>query len=159
MFSAWKQEKATMSLVDEAQALCDKLATAKPHFVESYAAAAQFWAATYFADGQNLHELTLWKPAAIARFVTMTQTRIAALRKKRDYDSSDGLVIWLHTARAVIEPRIAPAVREIWQHILNAGPNADAMAQDQMQDAGLAVLMGRKAPLGFGVDTQTTSST
>jgi len=158
MFSTWKQEKAVASLVDEAQALSDKLATAKPHILESHAAAAHFWAAFYLADGQNLRELTVWKPAAVARFIVAAQTRITALRKKREYDSSDGLAIWLHTARAVTEPRIAPVVRDIWQLVLNAGPNADAMAQDQMQDAGISVVDGRKAPIGFGVDNQTSRS-
>jgi len=158
MFSTWKQEKAVASLVDEAQALFDKLATAKPHVLESHAAAAQFWSASYLADGQNLHELTGWKPAAVARFVLTAQTRIAALRKKREYDSSDGLAIWLHTARAVTEPRIAQVVRDIWQLILNAGPNADAMAQDQMQDAGIPVPNSRQAPIGFEVGIQTSRS-
>jgi len=158
MFSTWKQEKAVASLVDEAQVLSDKLATAKPHILESHAAAAQFWAASYLADGQNLHDLMVWKPAAVARLVVTMQTRIAALRKKREYDSSDGLAIWLHTARAVTEPRIAPAVRDIWQLIMNAGPNADAMAQDQMHDAGISVQEGRKAPAGFGIDNQTSRS-
>jgi len=158
MFSTWKKEKAVASLVDEAQALSDKLATAKPHILESHAAAAQFWAAFYLADGQNLHELAVWKPAAVARFIVTAQTRITALRKKREYDSSDGLAIWLHTARAVTEPRIAPVVRDIWQLVLNAGPNADAMAQDQMQDAGISVVDGRQAPIGFGVDNQSPRS-
>jgi len=158
MFSTWKQEKATAALADEAQALSGKLATAKPHILESHAAAVQFWAAFYIADKQNLHELMVWKPAAVARFGVTALTRIAALRKKHEYDSSDGLAIWLHTARAVAEPRIAPVVRDIWQLILNAGPNAVAMAQDQMQEAGIAVLDGFQAPIGFGVDIQTSRS-
>ena len=149
MFSTWKQEKATAALVDEARALSDKLAAAKPHIVDSHAAAAQFWAASYLAIGQNLHELTVWKPAAVARFATAAQTKIAVLRKAREYDSSDGLAIWLHTARAVTEPRIAPAVREIWQQIVDAGPNADAMAHDLLQDAGLPVDQVRRIPKGF----------
>jgi len=158
MFSTWKQEKATTSLIDAAQAVVDKLATAKPHIPEYQAAAAQFWEASYLAEGQNLHELTVWEPAAVARFVATAQTKIAALRKAREYDSSDGLAIWLHTARAVTEPRIAPVVREIWQHILNAGPNADGMAGDQIQDAGLSIGEGRRAPRGFGVDDPSAGS-
>jgi hypothetical protein len=150
MFSTWKQEKATAALVDEAQDLSEKLAQAKPHIVDSHAAAARFWAATYLSNGQKLHDLADWKPAAIARFSSTAQTRIAALRKAREYDSSDGLAIWLHTARAVTEPRIAPPVRDIWQHIVNAGPNADAMAADLMQDAGLPADETRRVPKGFG---------
>ncbi|MDZ4310103.1 MAG: hypothetical protein U1A24_06055 [Cypionkella sp.] len=149
MFNAWKLEKATATLVEEAQALSDRLAAAKPHIVDSHAAAAQFWAATYLALGKNLHELCDWSPSAIATFVSTAQTKIAALRKKREYDSSDGLTIWLHTARAVAEPRIAPAVRQIWQQILDTGPNADAMAHDLLQDAGLSVDQGRRIPKGF----------
>ena len=159
MFSTWKQEKATASLIDEAQAVADKLAEAKPHIVESYAAAAQFWAASYLVAGQNLHELSLWTPATVARFITTAQTKIAVLRKKREYDSSDGLVIWLHTARAVTEPRIAPAVREIWHHVMAAGQNADAMAHDLLQDAGLPVDQMRRIPTGFSSDEQASGST
>ena len=159
MFSAWKQEKSTASLVDEAQALLDKLASAKPHVLDSHAATAQFWAASYLADKQNLHELMLWKPTAVARFVVTVQSRIAVLRKARDYDSSDGLAIWLHTARGVTEPRIAPVVREIWHHILNAGPNSDAMAKDLAKEAGLLIEGGRRVPFGFGVDGPSVSPT
>ena len=151
MFSTWKQEKATITLVDEAQALSDKLSDGKPHFLDSHAAAAQFWAATYLATGQNLYDLTLWTPAAVARFASTAQTKVAALRKKREYDSSDGLAVWLHTARAVTEPRILPAVREIWQQILNAGPNAEAMAHDLLSDAGLPIEDGRRVPVGLGI--------
>lgn len=158
MFSTWKQEKAVTNLIDEAQALSEKLATAKPHHLESHAAAAQFWAASYLAAGQDLHDLIDWTPKAVARFATTAQTRIAALRKQREYDSSDGLAIWMHTARAVTEPRIAPAVRGIWQHILNAGPNAESMAQDMLQDAGLPVDQSRCAPKGFGTGDQRPGS-
>lgn len=159
MFSAWKQEKAAKALIEEAQALSDRLAEAKPHVVERYAAAARFWAAQYLSDGQDLHELTGWKHNDVARFASDAQARIASLRKKREYDSSDGLAVWLHTARAVTEPRVAPAVREIWQHLLDAGPNADSMAHDLMQEADLQSDKGRRAPRGFaGTDEDTESA-
>jgi hypothetical protein len=152
MFNAWKQEKTTAALVDEAQALADKLEDAKPHIVDSYSAASRFWAASCLAEGQELFDLIDWKPAAVARFAMTTQSKIAALRKKREYDSSDGLTIWLHTARAVTEPRIAPAVCKIWQHLLNAGPNADAMAEDLLIDAGLPYDQMRRTPKGFSTE-------
>ena len=151
MFSDWQGEKATAALIDAAQAVADKLAAGKPHFTESHAANAQFWAASYFADGHDLYALAQWKPAAVARFVATAQTKIATLRKQRDYDLSDGLAIWLHTARATSEPRIAPAVREIWQQLLQAGPNADAMAEDLLTDAGLPLADGRRAPAGVAI--------
>jgi hypothetical protein len=151
MFNAWKQEKATAALVDAANALSNKLAEAKPHFLESHAAFAAFWAASYLAEGQNLHDMADWKPSEVARFVSKTQTKIAALRKAREYDSSDGLSVWLHTARAISEPRIAPDVRDIWQQIVSAGPNAESMAADLLQDAGLPVEGDRRAPKGFGM--------
>jgi hypothetical protein len=84
----------------------------------------------------------------VTRFVTTTQTRIAALRKTRDYDLSDGLAVWLHTARALKEPRIARPVQDIWQMILNAGPNADSMATDLMAEAGLPAVLVRQSPVG-----------
>ncbi len=149
MFSTWKQEKATAALVDAAQDLSDKLAAAKPHFLDSHAAEARFWAASHLANGLDLYDLTHWKPAALLRFAAATETKIAALRKQRDYASSDGLAIWLHTARAVTEPRIASAVRDIWRQLAQAGPNADAMAADLMQDAGLPVDITRLIPKGF----------
>jgi hypothetical protein len=152
MFSAWKQEKAVTDLIDAAQALADRLASAKPHIVESHAAAAQFWAASYLAEGQVLHEMPDWKPAAVTRFAAAAKSRIATLRKAREYDSSDGLAIWLHTARAVSEPRIAPPVRDIWRQILNAGPNAQSMAEDLLQEAGLPDGGALRGPKGFGAD-------
>ena len=151
MFNAWKHEKATEALVEEAQALAEKLSETKPHILDSHAAAAQFWAASYLAAGQDLFNLTDWKPAATARFATAAQSKIAALRKKREYDSSDGLAIWLHTARAVTEPRVAPAARNIWQQILKAGPNALSMAQDLLHDAGLPAEEDRRVPTGFDI--------
>ena len=152
MFKNWQQEKATAALIDEAQALADRLANSKPHILDSHTAFAQFWAASYHENGQDLLEMSVWKPAAVARFASATETKIAAMRKKREYDSSDGLTIWLHTARAVTEPRLAPAVRQIWDLLMMAGPNADSMADDLLQDAGLPVRQTRGVPRGFLAD-------
>ena len=46
MFNAWKQEKAMAALVGDAQAVADKLASAKRHVVDSCAEIAWFWAAS-----------------------------------------------------------------------------------------------------------------
>lgn len=149
MFKSWQQEKATTALIDEAQAVCDRLQSAKSHIVEARAAAAQFWAVSYHAQGQDLQTIATWTPPEVKRFITAAQTKIAALRKQRHYDSSDGLAVWLHTARAVTEPRIMPAVLEIW-HILNAADsNADDMANDMLQDASLPPGDHRITPQGF----------
>ena len=153
MFNAWKQEKATAALVGDAQAVADRLASAKRHVVDSCAATAWFWAASLQAEGQDPYAIASWSPAAVTRFVTATQTRIAALRKAREYDLSDGLSVWLHTARAVTEPRITRPVQDIWQMILGAGPNADTMATDLMADAGLPAVLVRQAPTGFAPDS------
>ncbi len=149
MFSTWKQEKITTALIDEAQAVADRLAGAKLHIVDSHAAAACFWASFHAANGLILHDMADWKPAAVTRFAAGALTKIAALRKQRAYDSSDGLAIWMHTARAISEPRIAPAVRDIWRQIAAAGPNVDAMVDDLLQEAGLPPNRRRDAPKGF----------
>lgn len=150
MFSTWKAEKAVAALVDEAQALADKLAGAKPHFVDAYAAWAQVWAVQFMAEGMDLTGIMGWKPADAARFAKTSATRIAALRKARDYDRSDGLTIWMHTARAVSEPRIWPPVQAIWRGLTQAGPNAPAMADEALAEAGLPVGGPRLVPNGLG---------
>lgn len=149
MFSNWQQEKAITARVDQAQTIADKLASAKPHVLDSHAAAAMFWAASYLASGQNLHDLIDWKLPVAARFAAAADTKIAALRKQRAYDSSDGLAIWMHTARAVSEPRMTPAVRQIWQHLSKAGPNATGMADDLLQEAALPPGAAFAIPNGF----------
>ena len=63
MFSIWKQEKVTTSLIEEAQTLSDKLAAAKPHVLDRHTAAAQFlgsfppveWSKPVRADGLETH--------------------------------------------------------------------------------------------------------
>lgn len=148
-FGAWKQEKAKAGLVAEAEAMAERLAGAKPHVVDGYAAAAWFWAVTEAAGGRDLYALSGWPAKDVARFVTAAQNRIATLRKAREYESSDGLAVWLHTARALGEPRIAPAVREIWQMLRDAGPNVEAMLADLLGDAETPQ-GGRRVPDGFG---------
>ena len=93
--------------------------------------------------------MAAWTPAALARFIKVSQSRIAVLRKAREYSRSDGLAIWLHTARAVTEPRIAPPVRAIWQRLTEAGPNAVGLAEDLLRDAGLPVDGRLLVPAGF----------
>lgn len=149
MFSAWKDEKAIANLVEEAKAVSEKLASTKPHFRDAHAAAAQVWVAKSLAEGQDLYSLIDWPPAEVKRFASSAKTRVAALRKAREYDMSDGLAIWLHTARAVSEPRIAPAVRDIWQHLMQAGPNAQGMAEELLQEAGLPAGGALRIPKGF----------
>jgi hypothetical protein len=152
VFSSWQLEKATRALVDEAQALSDKLAGAKPHVIDSHAAAVSFWAGFHLSNGLYLQDMIDWKPTAVTRFAAAAETKIAALRKQRAYDSSDGLAIWMHTARAITEPRIVPPVRDMWRQISAAGPNADAIADDLLQDAGLPIHQSRNVPKGFRVD-------
>lgn len=152
MFSNWQIEKAITALVDEAQAMSDKLAGAKPHIIDSHAATAQFWAGFHLSNGLILYDMTDWKPKDLTRFAAAAEAKIAALRKQRAYDSSDGLAVWLHTARAVTEPRIAPAVRDIWRQLAAAGPNGDAMRDDLLQDAGLPIPQSRNMPKGFAGD-------
>lgn len=149
MFSSWKEEKAKAAVVDEAQAMAEKLETAKSHIRDSHAAHAWFWDAAYLAEGQDLQTLASWKPAAVARFISAVQTRSAALRKKREYDSSDGLLVWLYTARAVTEPRVTPPVRAIWQLLARAGPNAAPMAAELITEAGLTGAPRLLVPAGF----------
>lgn len=149
MFGTWKAEKAITALVDEAQDMADKLASAKPHFVDSHAAEAQFWVVSHRADGVDLTGVATWKPAALARFIKASEGKIAALRKAREYSRSDGLAIWLHTARAVTEPRILPPVRAIWQRLTEAGPNAVGLAEDMLTDAGLPPEGRLQVPAGF----------
>jgi hypothetical protein len=55
----------------------------------------------------------------------------------------------------VTEPRVTPAVQDIWQHVLKAGPNADAMAQDLISEAGLPMDEGRRVPDGFAIEDQS----
>ena len=104
------------------------------------------------SNGLILYDMTDWKPKDLTRFAAAAEAKIAALRKQRAYDSSDGLAVWLHTARAVTEPRIAPAVRDIWRQLSAAGPNGDAMRDDLLQDAGLPIPQSRNMPKGFAGD-------
>ena len=149
MFGTWKAEKAVQALVDEAQALADKLVGAKPHFVDAYAAWAQVWAVQHRAEGLDLAGVLGWKPAEAARFAKAAATRIAAFRKAREYERSDGLTIWMHTARAVSEPRLLPPVRAIWAALDLAGPNVATMAEEALAEAGLSVGAARVVPVGL----------
>lgn len=152
MFGTWKVEKAVTALVDEAQALADKLAGAKPHFVDSHAAWAQVWAVSYQAEGHDLTTILTWTPTQAARFAKSAATKIAAYRKAREYERSDGLTIWLHTARAVSEPRILPPVRAIWHILAKAGPNAPSMTGEALADAGMTWDGVWRIPVGLGDD-------
>lgn len=152
MFSAWKVEKAVQALVDEAQALVDRLEGAKPHVLDAYAATGRYWRAAYLAEGVRLDKIGMWKPADVTRFAKTAQGRIAALRKARDYELGDGLAIWLHTARSITEPRVKPPVLALWQLLQAAGPNADSMAAERIAGAGLPPDAGRTIPAGFGDD-------
>ncbi len=149
MFGNWKVEKAVQALVDEAQALADKLEGAKPHFVESYLAEAMVWVVIYQAEGVDLRQIAGWKPEVAAKFAKAAAAKIAVLRKARDYGPSDGLTVWLHTARSVSEPRMVPAVRAIWRELMKAGPNADGRAVDLLAEAGLTGDVRRFVPKGY----------
>lgn len=157
-FGDWKLEKAVQGLIDEAQGLADKLDAMKPHVTDGLAAAAAFWAVSYQETGQDLHQIGTWKPADLRRFISGTNSKIAALRKQRLYDSSDGLAVWLHTARAVTEPRVAPAAKSIWFKLSQAGPNADSWLADLLQDAGLNSDQSRRVPLGFDAGAQAPTA-
>ena len=149
MFNDWKLEKAVAALVTEAQDLSDKLGTAKPHILDTQAAMARLWAARQASEGLDLYAMATWKAPALKKFTSATQTRINALRKARAWDEADGLKVWLHTARALAEPRILAPVQEIWRQLAHAGPNADAMAEELLVEEGLSPDPGRAIPKGL----------
>lgn len=149
MFANWKQEKATTALIVEAEDHAARLAAAKPHVRDGQLAYAQLWEGVHAAKGQDVQALMQWKPAMVGRFATATQARIAVLRKERAYESSDGLAVWLMTARAATEPRMIPAVREVWRHLMTAGPNSETMAAELLAEAGLPDTVVRQVPPGF----------
>ena len=51
-----------------------------------------------------------------------------------------------------VRGQMVPAVRQIWHHVQHAPLNADSMAQDLIEDAGLTYVPGRRVPDGFGID-------
>lgn len=148
-FGDWKLEKGVLALISGAQDVADRLASAKPHVVDSYAAYAQFWAVVHLNGGHDLREVAAWKPVEVKRFVAASQAKIEILRKARDYDSSDGLAVWLHTARAVFEPRIRPAAAQIWRLLTAQSANIDAMVADMLADADLPRDHPRLLPKGY----------
>ncbi|MEH6774378.1 MAG: hypothetical protein V7668_10675 [Cereibacter changlensis] len=149
MFNDWKKEKAVQAWIDAAQAVVDRLETSKPHVIDGLAAEAQLWAARYRAEGQELLEIAGWTPAERARFISKAETKIAALRKQRAHDSSDGLAVWLHSALALTEPRVAPAARSLWQMLSGAGDNARTMLAEKLAEADLPPEPDLRRPEGF----------
>ncbi|MES2968212.1 MAG: hypothetical protein V4804_05655 [Pseudomonadota bacterium] len=149
MFKGWLEEKATKALIDEADALFEKLRDGKRHVVDNHAAAAMFWAAVYGEKGRDLYAMSGWPAKEVASFAREAGTRIKDLRKGRDYDSADGLTIWLHTARGIIEPQVAPSARSIWVALARATSDAVSMADEMVADAGLAGPCLLRAPAGF----------
>jgi hypothetical protein len=149
MFNDWKAEKAIEALVTEAQDLADKLATTKPHFRDSYATQVQVWAAIHHAKGEDLYALMDWKPAAITSFAKSAAREFAALRKAREYERSDGLNVWLQTARALTQPRIMAPAKAIWEALAEAGLNVPTMVEEVLEEQGLTASPFGPVPKGF----------
>ncbi len=158
----WLEKRFSNTQREEAQRFLDSLRGAEDGVVDMASATAMYWAAYYQAKGTDLYEMEAWIEDKLL-FPMELGSGIKELQKSGSSASAVGLMVWLHSARALMYPELRMLGRDIWSELVKASEEADDMADEMVSAAqsttGVPLILSFKTdrhrvPMGLGPITR-----
>ena len=126
---SWLEKKFASSQQVEAEQFLTSLRGADNDLLDMIAGAQLYWAAFYSKKGIDLYEMETWIQSRLM-FPSEIAGLIKGLQKQRTTGSVPGLMVWLHSSRALLWPELRLAGRQIWQELSKATDMAERLAVD-----------------------------
>jgi len=125
----WLEKKTSATMRADAERFLVSLQGAEQMALDAVAATTIYWASFYAAKGRDLYAMALWIPGE-KLFPVELVSSIKALQKGGGQSSATGLMVWLHSARALLYPELRLAGRNIWSELAKATPDAQTLADE-----------------------------
>lgn len=147
----WLEKRMSRTMRDEADRFLVSLKGADQGALDVVAATTLYWASFYASKGRDLYAMELWLPKEML-FPTEIVSSIKALQKGGGQSSVPGLMVWLHSARALLYPELRLAGREIWAELEKATPDGQALAEELAAANGKFPIVSSISQIPFGLE-------
>ena len=155
MIRRWLTSKMIRVQQHEAEAFLTSLKGADVAVIDMTLAVTMHWAEFYKARNRDLYLMANWIEHDLA-FPLELNRSIRDQQKQGAPMAATGLMVWLHSARALCEPQLRLLGRQIWEELASASVESEAIASDlaaASQELGVPVDNGvfdyRRVPLGL----------
>ena len=97
--------------------------------LDTVAAMAVYWAAYHASKGRDLYSMESWLLGE-KLFPMELVSSIKTLQESGSASSVPGLMVWLHSARALLYPDLRLGGRNIWSELAKATSDAQDLADE-----------------------------
>lgn len=147
----WIGRRAARTMADDADRFLISLKGADQQALDVILAAAMHWAAYYDKKGRDLYRMEEWIHSNIAFPMELVAT-IKAMQRQGTPASATGLMVWLHSARAVIYPDIRLYGRQIWAELAKSTDESDFLAVDMATASGVSSYLPSRFDVPLGLE-------
>ncbi len=129
MFKAFFEKRAIRAMHEEAQNFLRSLQGADIEVLDLVAASQMHWASFYYDRGKRVYEMEEWIRGEMF-FPLEINRAIQSLQKQGTKSAVPGLMVWLHSSRALLYPEQRLDGRLIWLELKKASQSAEMLAFD-----------------------------
>ena len=119
----WLDKRMSKKMADEMEHFLVSLKGSDQIALDLIAATTFMWAAFFKARGKDMFIAGAWLPQD-KFFPLQLQNMLRDQQKAGNTSSATGLMVWLHSCRALLYPELRLSGREIWSELSKAGEEA-----------------------------------
>ncbi|WP_103224039.1 hypothetical protein [Roseibium marinum] len=128
---SWLSKKATEAQRREADNFLVSLKGADQLALDVVSAATMSYAAYFEAKGRDVYRMALWiEDKEQMMFPLEIGQMIKAQQKQKTTSSTPGLMVWLFSARALLEPQLRLSGRDIWSQLSKSSEESEVLASE-----------------------------
>ena len=149
----WLQKKFTTTQLNEVESFLRSLRGAEQGVIDLVCGAQMYWAAFYAAPqrAKDLYFMENWILEQ-SFFPVELGSNIRALQKQGTTSSVPGLMVWLHSSRALLTPELRLSGRMLWAELVKASGEAEQLAYEMCGVGGYDPLPFDRTRVPFGLE-------
>ncbi|MBA4206872.1 MAG: hypothetical protein C0457_17930 [Polymorphum sp.] len=151
---SWLEKRAIKAQQDEVAAFLLSLKGADAFVIDSVAAATMTYGKYFEGKGKDVYNMAYWiAEKEFMAFPLEIGYMIRVQQQQKTVSSTPGLMVWLFSARALLEPQLRLSGRELWSELARATDESEELAEDMCEVMNLpsAGLDRYRIPIGLEV--------
>ena len=147
----WLEKRVSATMRADAERFLVSLQGAEQEVLDVIAGTTIYWASFYAAKGREMYSMELWLPRE-KLFPVELVSSIKTLQKGGGSSSATGLMVWLHSARALLYPDLRLAGRNIWSELAKATSDAQDLADEVAMANGKFPIVNLISQIPMGLE-------
>ena len=129
MIFGWLDRKAEQTQRNEADKFIVSLKGADLGLIDTVHGNAMFWAEFHRRKGKDLYEMANWIFDKNEMWFPLTLGKMIKDQQKHGrFSTATGLMVWLFSARAILQPELRLGGRELWEQLSRSTFEAEMIA-------------------------------